>query len=92
MNKSEYDGAQYVVVNVTHPIYAGIGEPYWFPVMPGEEPHTYGTLDEAAECLADLAEEYGHTPKTALIFKLEPVPIKEVERALEQAKRRLAES
>lgn len=77
----EYKGNQYVIVNVTR----GPGwKPYWFYVLPGEEPHTYGTLEEAAEGLLFVMEEYGHTIETAPIFKLEPISVEEIEAVLER--------
>ena len=77
----------YVIVNVGKPLWPSTTcPPEWFFVLPGKEPHTYGTLDEAARELAELMEEYGHTLDTAPIFRLEPVPSGEVEAALKRVR------
>lgn len=79
-----FEGQQYVVVNTSNPMWLAFNEDYpgEFPVMPGEEPHTYGLLRNAADCLADLMDEYEHTIESAPIFSLIPVPLDWVEAAL----------
>jgi hypothetical protein len=73
-------GQQYVIVNTTHLI-------AWFdaartahPVMPGDDPHTYPDLTSAAETLVDLHYEHGHTPDTAQVYFLVPVPASVVDK------------
>ena len=58
----------------------------WLPVMPVEEPHTYGTLSDAAEQVVSLMEEYGHTPDTAQIYLLVPIPPALRDAAIERVK------
>jgi len=67
----------YVVVNTTRLMhyFARYDE---HPVMPGEEPHTYGTLEDAVEQQVSLHFENGHSPETAVVYELVPVSIKEV--------------
>jgi len=90
MSKTDYNGDLFVIVNTSRgvDVFPAPGMHY---VLPGEEPRTFGTLDEAAEALVELADEYGHTVETAPIFRLEPVPVGEVEAAVERARVRLAE-
>lgn len=83
-----FEGQQYVVVNTSNPMWLAFNEDYpgEFPVMPGEKPHTYGLLRNAADCLADLMDEYEHTIESAPIFSLIPVPLDWVEAALKLVK------
>ncbi len=86
MNQSK---ALFVIVSVSQEtaIFPAPGKHY---VLPALEPTTYGTLDEAAEMLAHTLGVCGYTVETAPIFKLEPVPVDEVEAAVERARARLA--
>ena len=87
---TDYDGSLFVIVNTSRgvDVFPAPGMHY---VLPGEEPKTFGTLDEAAESLLDLTDEYGHTVETAPIFRLVPVPVDEVDAAVERARVRLDE-
>ena len=86
---------QYVVVNLAmnnHGIVRGVITPNaGHPVMPGEDPHTYYDLDCAAEGLAYLFADYGHTLDTATIFRLLPLPRAEVARLVTEALERIGE-
>ena len=64
----------YVVVNTSRPMI--VRDWYW--VMPSEEPHTYSTLEEVAECAAFLAVEHGHDLQSAQVFRLVPVAPEEI--------------
>ena len=75
-----YDGSLYVIVNVSKPV--GLATSPGMYYVTGEEPHTFGTLDEAVEGFLELAREFGHTLETAPMFKLEPVSVEEVHRAM----------
>ena len=73
--------AKYVIINES----CGIdclgrdGEHY---VMPGEDPHTYGSLEDAAEGLQTMIDEYDHTPQSAPIYRLVAIPPAKVYAAL----------
>ncbi len=79
----------YVVVNMTirHPSLSSGGH----LVMPGENPHTYISLDEAVEQQVDLHYEHGHMPETAVIYKLTPVPLEEITPLFEATKEEMRE-
>lgn len=75
------DDKMYVILNMTRTVYGPRAnntnpeEPEAYLVMPGEEPHVYISFEEAVEGAAYLADEHGHTPETARIFELKPVPL-----------------
>jgi hypothetical protein len=89
--RDTYDGSLYVIVNVSKRI-EFLSAPGRHYVVPGEEPGTFGTLDEAAEALLDLMDEYDHSLETAPLFKLVPVPVDEVKAALARARDRQFDS
>ena len=72
---------KYVIINESRGIdcLSRDGEHY---VMPGEDPHTYGGLEDAAEGLHTLMIEYDHTPQSAPIYRLVAVPPAKVYAAL----------
>jgi len=70
---SQYNGSLFVVVNTTRSSMWGRDGEY--RVMPGEEPHTYGSVRTALGQVAILAVEHGHDLTTAQIFELVPVPL-----------------
>ena len=77
----EYDGSLYIIVNVSKPV--GLAaSPGMYYVLPGEESHTYGTLDEGVEEFFELSREFGHTLETAPIFELKPVSAERVHQAM----------
>jgi hypothetical protein len=45
----------------------------FYPVMPREEPHTYGTLQSAAELVASLIEDFHYTTESIKIYRLVPI-------------------
>lgn len=70
---------RYVVVNTTRgPFYREPGECF---VMPGEDTHTFSSIERAAHCVLDMVLEHGHDLESARIFHLTPVP----ERAAQKA-------
>jgi len=74
---------QYAVVNLTNgPWGAPEGEEeYW--LLPGEDPHTYGSIRTATYCVAaTLEEEPGHNTMSVQVYRLLPVGINEVEKEL----------
>lgn len=77
-----HDHEMYVIVNISRPI-SILPRPGEFYVM-GEDTHTYGSRDDAVRALVELMDEYDHTPDTAVICKLPPVPIEAVECAIER--------
>jgi len=85
------DRLMYVVLNASRPYEYSFGRPGEHCVMPAEDPHTYGALDDAAGQVATLMAEYGHTVETAPIYCLAPVPRALVEEAMARAQARLAE-
>lgn len=76
------DGELFVVVNRSRLIWPGGFNEH--PVLPGEDPHTFNCIPDAAEALADLASEYNHTPESAPIYRLVPVPVAIVRPLLEK--------
>jgi len=74
---------QYTVVNLMNgPWGAPEGEDeYW--LLPGEEPHTYGSIRTATYCVAaTLEEEPSQNTKTVQVFRLLPVGINDVKATL----------
>jgi hypothetical protein len=70
---------QYVLVNATRgPVYGEPGERF---VVPGQDTHTFHSLQRASHALLDMALEYGHDLSSAQVYRLAPVP----ERALHEA-------
>jgi hypothetical protein len=66
------DGDRYVVVNTTRgPFYREPGECF---VMPGEDTHTFSSIERAAHCVLDAVLEHGHDLESARIYRLVPVP------------------
>jgi len=74
----------YVVVNVSHPCEYACGDGQ-FDVMPGENPHTFTPLRDAARCQALLVLEHGHTIDTVPVYRLAAVPDEEVRPLFEEA-------
>jgi len=72
----------YVVVNTATKCTFSFGGEH--PVMPLEEPHTYETLESALEQVVDLHYEHGHTPETAVVYELVPVPTDKVQPLFEK--------
>ena len=62
----------FVVVKVDEPLPWSEQE-IFYPILPIEEPHTYGTLQRAAELLASLIEDFGYTAQNTRIYRLIPV-------------------
>jgi hypothetical protein len=85
MGGREPRGQSYVIVNTTRliPWFSTVRPAY--PVMPGDDPHTYPDLMSAAEMLVDLHYEHGHTPDTAQIYFLVPVPARVVDQFYQDA-------
>ena len=79
----------FVIVNVSKP-YAYAQEWGEFYVMPGEEPHTFGSLVEAVFEQLMLMDEYGHNPYSAPIYRLVPVSDEKRKGVLEEAQRMFA--
>lgn len=80
----------YVVVNKTRMAYPSpMGKEREHPVMPSEEPHTYGSLADAVEQVVDLHFVYAHTPETAVVYKLFPVHLDDVLPIFEAKKEQL---
>jgi hypothetical protein len=76
---------RYVVVNTTRgPLYREPGECF---VMPGEDTHTFSSIEPAAHCVLDAALESGHDLESARIYRLAPVPKPAVQSALSAAVR-----
>jgi len=74
---------QYAVVNLMNgPWGAPEGEDeYW--LLPGEDPHTYGSIKTAARCVAaTLEEEPGQNTMSIRVYRLLPVGIDVVEKEL----------
>ncbi len=74
---------QYAVVNLMNgPWGAPEGEEeYW--LLPGEDPHTYGSIRTATYCVAaTLEEEPDQNIKTVQVFRLLPVRINEIKDTL----------
>ena len=70
---------QYVVVNVTRgPVYREPGECF---VMPGEDTHTFSSIERASHTVLDMVLEYGHDLSSARIYRLAPVPEHELQKA-----------
>ena len=74
-------GDKYVLVNESMGI-AFLGREGEHYVMPGEDPHTYGSLEDAAEGLQTMIDEYDHTPQSSPIYRLVSVPLSDVYAAL----------
>ena len=51
----------------------GVDQDGEFPLLPAESPHTYDSLVDASQALADLIRQHGHSLNTIKIFTLEPV-------------------
>jgi len=81
----------YVVLNAARPYDYSFGRPGEYHIMPYEDPHTYGALDEAAEQVVTLMAECDHTIETAPIYCLVPVPRTVVVEAVARAQARAAE-
>lgn len=62
----------FVVVKVDEPLPWSEQE-IFYPILPIEEPHTYGTLQRAAELVASLIEDFGYTTQNTRIYRLVPV-------------------
>lgn len=62
----------FVVVKVDEPLPWSEQETF-YPILPTEEPHTYGTLQRAAELVASLIEDFGYTAQNTRIYRLVPV-------------------
>jgi hypothetical protein len=62
----------FVVVKVDEPLPWSEQEVF-YPILPIEEPHTYGTLRSAAELVASLIEDFGYTTQNTRIYRLVPV-------------------
>ena len=70
---------QYVVVNVTRgPVYREPGECF---VMPGEDTHTFNSLERASHTVLDMVLEHGHDLSSARIYRLALVPEREMQKA-----------
>jgi hypothetical protein len=71
---------RYVVVNTTcGPFYREPGECF---VMPGEDTHTFSSIERAAHCVLDAVLEGGHDLDSARIYRLAQVPKRAVQEAL----------
>jgi hypothetical protein len=66
----------FVVVKVDAPLPWSEQEAF-YPILPTEEPHTYGTLQRAAELVASLIEDFGYTTENTRIYQLLPIPDQE---------------
>jgi len=73
----------YVVINTSR--LAEWGRDGEFSVMPGDNPHTYTSLESAVECQAQLALESGHTIDSVPVYRLAVVPDEEVQPLFEKA-------
>ncbi|MBE9179364.1 hypothetical protein IQ268_12405 [Oculatella sp. LEGE 06141] len=62
----------FVVVKVDEPLPWPEQETF-YPILPTEEPHTYGTLQRAVELVASLIEDFGYTTQNTRIYRLVPV-------------------
>lgn len=62
----------FLVVKVDEPLPWSEQE-IFYPILPTEEPHTYGTLQRAAELVASLIEDFGYTTQNTRIYRLVPV-------------------
>jgi hypothetical protein len=62
----------FIVVKVDEPLPWSEQE-IFYPILPTEEPHTYGTLQSAAELVASLIEDFGYTAQNTRIYQLVPV-------------------
>jgi len=62
----------FVVVKVDAPLPWSEQE-IFYPILPIEEPHTYSTLQSAAELVASLIEDFGYTTQNTRIYRLVPV-------------------
>lgn len=62
----------FVVVKVDEPL-PWSEQDIFYPILPVEEPHTYGTLQRAAELVASLIEDFGYTTQNTRIYRLVPV-------------------
>ena len=62
----------FVVVKVDEPLPWSEQETF-YPILPTEEPHTYGTLQCAVELVASLIEDFGYTTQNTRIYRLVPV-------------------
>jgi hypothetical protein len=84
----------FVVVKVDEPL-AWLEDEMFYPILPREEPHTYVTLQSAAELVASLIEDFHHTTATTRIYRLVPVAAEEalplIQQALETPKQRDSE-
>ncbi|KAM3090430.1 hypothetical protein ACKFKF_34830, partial [Phormidesmis sp. 146-12] len=63
----------FVVVKVDEPLPWTEPETF-YPILPVEEPHTYGTLQRAVELVASLIEDFGYNTQNTRIYQLVPVP------------------
>jgi hypothetical protein len=66
----------FVVVKVDEPLPWSEQEAF-YPILPTEEPHTYGTLQSAVELVASLIEDFGYTTQNTQIYRLLPVADKD---------------
>jgi len=77
----------YVVVNLAGDIHTGAGHKSYY-VMPGENPHTVDSLQDAVEIAADLSKEFGHNLVTAGVFRLVRVPTEAIQEMYDEALKR----
>ncbi|OUC11783.1 MAG: hypothetical protein B0A82_26745 [Alkalinema sp. CACIAM 70d] len=74
----------FIVVKVDEPLPWSKQETF-YPILPTEEPHTYGTLQQAAELVASLIEDFGYTTQNTRIYQLVPVPDAEAPPSIQTA-------
>jgi hypothetical protein len=74
----------FVVVKVDDPLPWSEQEPF-YSILPREEPHTYSTLQSAAELVASLIEDLYHSPESTRIYRLIPIADTEVLPLIQQA-------
>lgn len=75
-----WTGQQLVVVNTTQNLYANEKA---HPIMGLDgEMHTYPDIESAGELVFEMWIEHDHTPETAQVFRLVPVPIHHVKAAV----------
>jgi len=73
------NGAGFTLVNAESVCVERDGE---FPLLPAESPHTFGSLQGAAQALAELIHQNGHSLDTIQVHTLEPVSRAMVQTAL----------
>lgn len=78
------DESGFIVVKVDDPLSWSV-EAALYAVLPREEPHTYATLQGAAELVASLIVDFCYTTETTRVYKLVPVANEEVSPLIQQA-------